>query len=229
MNGKGCIIEPSWDQVLADELNKDYMRNLSNFLISERSSYDVFPKQENVFSAFKHTPYENVRVVIVGQDPYHGPGQAHGLSFSVPENVPAPPSLQNIFKEIRDDLGFPIPKTGNLVPWADQGVLLLNAVLTVRAHNANSHQGKGWERFTDCVIASLCKKEDPVIFVLWGNYAKKKVEQVQEFKEKPPLAVLTAAHPSPLAAHRGFFGCRHFSKINEILTQNQFDPINWML
>ncbi|CCB90534.1 uracil-DNA glycosylase [Waddlia chondrophila 2032/99] len=223
------MIEPSWDQVLADEFKKDYMKNLSNFLVKERSHHSIYPPRNLVFNAFKHTPYDKVRVVIVGQDPYHGPGQAHGLSFSVPENVPAPPSLQNIFKEIHDDLGLPIPIKGNLVSWAEQGVLLLNAVLTVRAHSANSHQGKGWERFTDSVIAKLCQKKDPLIFVLWGNYAKKKVEHVAEFKEHPALSVLTAAHPSPLAAHKGFFGCRHFSKINEILTQNKLDPINWML
>lgn len=229
MNAQRTIIEPSWDQVLADELEKTYMKNLSNFLVNERSHTTVYPPKEHVFNALKHTPYDKVRVVIVGQDPYHGPGQAHGLSFSVPENIPPPPSLQNIFKEIHNDLGIPIPTTGNLIPWADQGVLLLNAVLTVRAHNANSHQGKGWEQFTDSVIAKLCQRNEPLIFVLWGNYAKKKVEHIAEFKENTSLSVLTAAHPSPLAAHRGFFGCKHFSKINEILRKNKLDPINWEL
>lgn len=229
MNGKGCVIEPSWDEVLEEELKQDYMRNLSHFLANERASQAVYPAQENVFNAFKHTPYHRVRVVIMGQDPYHGPGQAHGLSFSVPEGVPHPPSLQNIFKELANDEGMPTPKSGNLIPWADQGVLMLNAVLTVRAHQANSHQGKGWEAFTDKVIAKLCERKDPVIFVLWGNYAKKKVTQIQGFSEASALGVLTAPHPSPLSAHRGFLGCCHFSKINEILTRNKLEPINWML
>lgn len=229
MSGKGVVIEPSWDEVLAEELKQDYMRNLSHFLKEERKTHSVYPQQENVFNAFKHTPYDKVRVVIMGQDPYHGPGQAHGLSFSVPEGVPHPPSLQNIFKELIEDEGIPSPTSGNLIPWADQGVLMLNAVLTVRAHQANSHQGKGWEQFTDAVIAKLCARKDPVIFVLWGNYAKKKVAHIQGFSDKAALGVLTAPHPSPLSAHRGFLGCRHFSKINTILTKNKLDPIVWVL
>lgn len=230
MRGKGCVIESSWDEILEEELKQDYMRNLSNFLVEERAKQAVYPAQEHVFNAFKYTPYERVRVVIIGQDPYHGPGQAHGLSFSVPEGIPHPPSLQNIFKELADDEKIPIPKSGNLLPWADQGVLMLNAVLTVRAHQANSHQGKGWELFTDRVIAKLCERKSPVIFVLWGNYAKKKIAKIQGFNESSSLGVLTAPHPSPpLSAHRGFLGCRHFSKINEILTKNELSPINWCL
>jgi uracil-DNA glycosylase len=225
-----CNLETSWQKILEEEFQKPYMAELEKFLEHERSSnIPVYPPKEQIFNAFLHTPYDQVKVVIMGQDPYHGPGQAHGLCFSVQDGVKPPPSLQNIFKEQKEDLGIAIPSTGNLIPWADQGVLLLNAVLTVQENSPNSHQGAGWELFTDAVIARLCMKEKPVIFVLWGNYAQKKVSRILERKENVTHIVLTAAHPSPLSARRGFFGCRHFSKINRALTENKRDPINWCL
>jgi uracil-DNA glycosylase len=194
----------------------------------ERSgSIPIYPPKELVFNAFWQIPFDKVKVLIMGQDPYHGPGQAHGLCFSVPVGVPPPPSLQNIFKEISSDLGLPIPKHGCLLKWAAQGVLLLNATLTVRQGEPLSHHGKGWERFTDAVIAALCEREDPVIFVLWGKNAQDKCKRIKGMHS--PHAVFTAAHPSPLSAHQGFMGCRHFSKINEQLENWGKSPIDWMI
>jgi len=223
-------IEPSWNKVLEEELRKPYLKELSLFLQKERASgTPIYPPKDLVFNAFKHTPYDKVKVVIMGQDPYHGPGQAHGLSFSVPDGVKPPPSLKNIFKELVNDVGIEMPTTGNLIPWADQGVMLLNATLTVRKSNANSHQKKGWEQFTDAVIAKLCARKDPIIFVLWGNSAKRKMAHVQDLQTNSNHTVLAAAHPSPLSAYNGFFGCRHFSQINKILENQNKSIVNWSL
>lgn len=219
---------PSWQKALEIELQKPYLAQLSAFVANERVNQSVFPPKHLVFNAFHTTPYEKVKVVIVGQDPYHGPGQAHGLSFSVPLSVPPPPSLQNIFKEINSDLGLSIPASGCLLPWAEQGVMLLNATLTVRQGEPMSHHGRGWEQFTDAVISALCQREDPVIFVLWGKSAQEKCRNVKEIRNSKHV-ILTAAHPSPFSARQGFFGCRHFSKINEILIQQNKEPINWGL
>jgi uracil-DNA glycosylase len=217
------VLESSWQKVMEEELCLPYMAQLAAFLEQERAgAIPIFPPADLVFNAFIKAPFEAVNVVIVGQDPYHGAGQAHGLCFSVPAGVPPPPSLLNIFKEIAADIGCPLPKHGCLTSWAKQGVLLLNATLTVREGQPMSHFGKGWERFTDAVIERLNEREDPVIFVLWGNSAKKKGAKIQ-----PRHPVLTAAHPSPLSAHNGFFGCRHFSKINELLVKQKKEPINW--
>ncbi len=215
----------NWDQLLKDEFIKDYYLKLREFLKNEYAHYNIFPTMYNIFNALKYTDYFDVKVVIIGQDPYHEVGQAHGLCFSVQDNVPFPPSLLNIFKELQNDLGYPIPKSGNLTKWAKQGVLLLNTVLTVREHYANSHKNKGWENFTTKVIQLLNLRDDPIIFVLWGNDAKRK----QEFITNPNHIVLTAAHPSPLSAYNGFFGCRHFSKVNQILSSMGKTPIDWSL
>lgn len=220
-------IEPSWLKILEAELQQAYIPSLAAFVERERTSgLSVFPPKDLVFNAFWKTPFDQVKVVIMGQDPYHGPGQAHGLSFSVPKGVPAPPSLQNIYKEINADLGLPIPNHGCLMSWAEQGVLLLNATLTVRQGEAMSHHGKGWELFTDAVIMHLSQREDPVIFVLWGKSAQEKCRQL---KDNTKHLILTAPHPSPLSAHAGFFGCRHFSKINELLVKQGKQAINWQL
>lgn len=222
-------LEPSWKGVLADELEKPYIVKLAAFVEKERAmGIHVYPPIDLVFNAFWQTPYDKVKVVIMGQDPYHGPGQAHGLSFSVPKGIPPPPSLQNIFKEQVKDVGITMPKHGCLLEWANQGVMLLNATLTVRQGEAKSHYGKGWEQFTDAVIAKLAEREDPVIFVLWGRSAKDKCQHILQ-DEKKHHYILTAAHPSPLSAHNGFFGCRHFSKTNKILKNNNKNPINWVL
>lgn len=220
----------SWQKILKDELEKPYMTSLEAFVEKERfSGASVYPPRELVFNAFKMTPYEEVKVVVMGQDPYHGPGQAHGLCFSVPHGIPNPPSLQNIIKELVVDVQIPPPQNGCLLHWAKQGVLLLNATLTVREGEPMSHHGKGWEKFTDSVIAALAEKEQPLIFILWGKSAKEKCSNVlNQFKHKNH-EILTAAHPSPLSAHSGFFGCRHFSKANEILVKNGQTPINWAL
>lgn len=223
-------IEPSWNLALEEELQKPYLNDLSLFLENERASeIPIYPPKELMFNAFRHTPYNQVKVLIMGQDPYHGPGQAHGLSFSVPNGVKPPPSLKNIFKELVDDVGIEMPKTGNLIPWANQGVMLLNATLTVREANANSHQRKGWERFTDAVIAKLCARREPVIFVLWGNAAKRKIAQIQDSEGFSSHKTLVSAHPSPLSAYNGFLGCRHFSQINNILKEMNKNVINWGL
>lgn len=217
-------IEPSWKAVLEEEFEKTYFKNLLHFVKSEYASNLCFPPENQIFSAFNHTPFNEVKVVIIGQDPYHGIGQAHGLCFSVAENVAVPPSLKNIFEEIRTDIGSPIPKNGNLERWADQGVLLLNATLTVRAHQPGSHKNKGWEKFTDAVIEKLSKEREGLVFLLWGGPAKKKGEKVEASKH----LVLTSGHPSPLAANRGYwFGNKHFSKTNEYLIKKGEKPIEW--
>jgi uracil-DNA glycosylase len=223
-------IEASWKVILEDELQKPYMLQLAAFVEKERAAgISIYPPKELVFNAFNLTPYDKVNVLIVGQDPYHGPGQAHGLCFSVPENVDFPPSLRNIFKELKEDVGMVIPDNGCLIPWAKQGVMLLNTTLTVRQGTPLSHAGKGWERFTDVVIAKLSEREDPVIFVLWGNAAKEKVAHIKQLEGKTQHFLLSAAHPSPFSANNGFFGCRHFSKINEILLKLNKKPIDWSL
>lgn len=228
----GCPfeVEQSWNKVLGKELQESYIQELTSFIEHERASgIPVYPPKELVFNAFRKTPYHQVKVVIMGQDPYHGPGQAHGLSFSVPKGVPIPPSLKNIFKELVQDLGIEMPKHGCLNSWAEQGVMLLNATLTVSQANPMSHHGKGWECFTDAVIAKLCQREDPVIFALWGRSAQEKCKHIEQFEKNTKLFVLKTSHPSPLSAHRGFLGCRHFSKINELLVQQGKTPVDWLL
>ena len=218
-------IEKSWQEVLQTEFDKPYFENLVGFVKQEYASRTIFPPAGQIFNAFNTCPFNNVKVVILGQDPYHGPGQAHGLCFSVNDGIQFPPSLQNIFKEITSDLGIPAPKTGNLTRWAEQGVLLLNATLTVRASQAGSHQGKGWEEFTDAVIKTISEKAENVVFILWGSYAIKKKSLINASKH----CILTAPHPSPLSSYRGFFGCKHFSKTNEILKANGIEEINWQI
>jgi len=218
-------IEESWKQALAEEFKAEYFASLKAFLVEEKSKYEIFPPGNMIFSAFNHTPFDDVKVVILGQDPYHGKGQAHGLCFSVPPGIAKPPSLLNIFKEIRDELGHPIPESGNLEKWASQGVLLLNATLTVRANNAGSHQKKGWEQFTDAVIRKLSEEKSSLIFILWGNFAIAKKELIDQSKHH----ILTAVHPSPLSARRGFFGCKHFSFTNDLLRQLGKEEIDWQI
>ena len=219
-------LHDSWKAVLADEFQQPYFRDLKSFLLEERrSGHLYFPPGRLIFNALDTTPFGQVKVVILGQDPYHGPGQAHGLSFSVPHGVQPPPSLLNIFKELQSDLGVPLPSHGNLESWAKQGVLLLNATLTVRAHQAASHQNQGWERFTDAIVRALNEQCEGLIFVLWGRSAKEK----GRFIDRDRHHVLTAAHPSPLSAHNGFFGCRHFSTINRLLVASGRAPIHWDL
>lgn len=212
-----------WDNILADEWQKPYYLELRKFLKQEYSTGTVYPNMNDIFNALKLTSFEDTKVVIIGQDPYHGFGQAHGLCFSVKKGVVPPPSLKNIYKELHSDIGFQIPNHGELTSWAKQGVLLLNNVLTVREGLPNSHKGKGWEIFTDRVIGELNKKETPVVFLLWGANAQKKAEIITN----PKHYKLMTVHPSPLSASRGFFGCRHFSKTNEILQKNRINPINW--
>ena len=218
-------IEESWKLVLSDEFNAPYFSDLKDFLITEKSKYVVYPPGKFIFNAFKHTPFDKVKVVIIGQDPYHGKGQAHGLCFSVPSGIAQPPSLVNIFKELHQDLELPIPRHGNLEKWADRGVLLLNATLTVRANQAGSHQNKGWETFTDSVIRKISESRTGIVFLLWGRYAQAKETLIDTGKHY----VLKAAHPSPFSAFNGFFGCRHFSKTNDILVHNGLEPIDWSL
>jgi uracil-DNA glycosylase len=221
-------LESTWANVLSAEWSQKYMEDLATFLAQERSQGIIYPHKKDVFNAFNTTLFEKVQVVIVGQDPYHGPGQAHGLSFSVPIGVAQPPSLKNIFKELQDDLGILPPPHGNLTAWADQGVLLLNATLTVKANMPGSHYGQGWEKFTDAVIRCLVDRDDPVIFVLWGKTAQEKCRPILESTKKRHF-ILMAPHPSPYSAYSGFFGCKHFSKINELLTKQGKKPINWKL
>ena len=216
-------IEPSWKELLKDEFEKPYFTELTNFVKSEYATQKIYPPGRLIFNAFEKCPFNKVKVVILGQDPYHEPGQAHGLCFSVPDEVGFPPSLQNIFKEIKNDLDIPIPRSGNLERWAEQGVFLLNATLTVRAQLAGSHQKKGWETFTDKVIQLLAESGDHLVFVLWGAYAQRKGELINSSKH----LVLKSVHPSPLSAHRGFFGNHQFSKVNEYLFANGKKPINW--
>lgn len=213
-----------WNAILADEFKSDYMRDLNEFLMAEeQAGKAIFPSHENRFRALDLTPLENVKIVILGQDPYHGAGQAHGLSFSVQQGVRIAPSLRNIYKELHSDIGMDIPDHGFLEGWAKQGVLLLNTCLSVEESNAGSHQGKGWERFTDSVIAAVNDLESPVVFMLWGAYAQKKADMIDSEKH----CILQTTHPSPLSAHRGFLGCKHFSKANEFLNNNGITPIEW--
>ena len=212
-----------WDELLADQFRSEYYKKLRAFLVDEYNRYNVYPPADCIFNALKYTPYSKVKAVLLGQDPYHGPGQAHGLCFSVQDGVPFPPSLINIFKEIQDDLGHPVPTTGNLIRWADQGVLLLNATLTVRAHQAGSHQNRGWETFTDAVIHRLAAERSHIVYILWGSYAQKK----GAFIDSSRNLVLKSAHPSPLSAYRGFFGNKHFSKANDYLIATGQTPIEW--
>ena len=216
-------IENSWKSILKNEFEKDYFVKLTEFVRQEYRAKTVFPPAKLIFNAFEHTPFDKVKVVILGQDPYHNIGQAHGLSFSVNDGIQQPPSLVNIFKEIQDDLQIPVPVSGNLTRWADQGVLLLNASLTVVAHQANSHQGKGWEEFTDAAIKKLADEREHLVFLLWGSYAQKKSIFIHPQKH----LILKAPHPSPLSVYRGFFGCKHFSKTNEYLRANGMEPIRW--
>ncbi len=216
-------IEQSWKEQLSPEFEKEYFKNLTDFVRLEYRQGKVYPPGPEIFNAFEHCPFDKVKVVILGQDPYHEPGQAHGLCFSVKDGIAFPPSLINIFKEIEDDLGKASPKTGNLTRWADQGVLLLNATLTVRAHRAGSHQNKGWESFTDAVIHRLAEARENIVYILWGSYAQKKGAFINTSRN----LVLKSAHPSPLSAYRGFFGNKHFSKANEYLIANGQSPIEW--
>lgn len=223
---KTIKLEESWKALLKPEFTKGYMQNLHGFLRAELAAGKViFPKGTEYFAAFDHTPVDSVKVVILGQDPYHGTGQAHGLCFSVKPGVPAPPSLVNIYKEIETDLGITQPGHGCLLPWADQGVLLLNSVLTVQAHTAASHQGRGWEIFTDHIIAELNRIHDHLVFILWGGYAQKKGAKIDQNRH----LVIKSPHPSPLSSYRGFFGSRPFSKANAYLETNGKTPINWQL
>lgn len=215
-------LPPSWQARVGAELEKPYFRKLRAFVDEERRRATVYPPEGEVFTALERTPYERVRVMILGQDPYHGPGQAHGLAFSVRPGVRPPPSLVNIFKELRDEMGCPVPNHGCLFHWADQGVLLLNAVLTVRDGEPNSHKGKGWETFTDAVIRALAQREDPVVFVLWGGYAAKKESLIGA-----PHFIRKSAHPSPLSARRGFFGSTPFTIINRELKRAGKEPVDW--
>ena len=216
-------IEKSWLEVLASEFEQPYFASLKAFLLEEKRRYVVYPPGSLIFNAFAHTPFDKVKVVILGQDPYHGPGQAHGLCFSVPDGVVPPPSLVNMYKEIHNDLIINPSASGNLECWADRGVFLLNATLTVRASTAGSHQNKGWETFTDKVIQSLSSGREHLVFLLWGNYARAKKLLINPQKH----LILEAPHPSPLSAHNGFFGCKHFSKANEYLRQHGIEPIDW--
>ena len=216
-------IDQSWYSHLKNEFEKEYFFKLKEFLIDEKKKYSVFPPGNQIFAAFNKTPFEQVKLVILGQDPYHNIGQAHGLCFSVPEEIPKPPSLINIFKELHSDLGVTIPEHGNLSTWTKQGVFLLNATLTVRAHQAGSHQNKGWETFTDKVISTLSEKRENLVFLLWGRYAQNKEKLIDTEKH----LVLKAVHPSPLSAYNGFFGCKHFSLANLYLEKHNIEIIDW--
>jgi len=218
-------LSESWQNVLADEMSQPYFAQLQQFVAAERARGQVFPPDADVFNAFEFTPFDVVRVLLLGQDPYHDDGQAHGLCFSVKPGVKQPPSLKNIFKELHADLGCPIPKTGSLEPWARQGVLMLNTVLTVRAHEPASHANQGWEKFTDAVIRKVSEKDEAVVFVLWGGHAQKKVSLIDTSKH----IILKSAHPSPLSAKNGFFGAKPFSKINAALAENGRSEIDWQI
>jgi len=216
-------IEPSWAEKLSDEFEKPYFEGLVNFVREEYSKHKVYPPGKLIFNAFEKCPFPDVKVVILGQDPYHGPGQAHGLCFSVPDGIDFPRSLQNIFKEINSDLGTPVPGSGNLERWASQGVFLLNATLTVRAHQAGSHQEKGWETFTDRVVHLLAEEREHLVFMLWGSYAQRKGHLIDTNRH----LVLRSVHPSPLSANRGFFGNHHFSQANDYLNRHGKQPVRW--
>lgn len=214
-----------WDRLLDGEFSKPYYLELRKFLKAEYTAHTIYPDMYDIFNALKYTPCEKAKVLILGQDPYHEPNQAHGLAFSVKKGVEPPPSLKNIYKELSSDIGFTAPPHGELTKWAEQGVLLLNTSLTVRRSQANSHRGKGWEIFTDRVIELLNERESPMVFMLWGNNAKAKAPLITNSRH----LILTAAHPSPLSAHNGFFGCKHFSKCNNFLTENGIAPVDWSL
>jgi len=214
-----------WAKALAEEFNKDYYKELYYFIKKEYTEQVVYPESKNIFSALELTDIDDVRVVILGQDPYHEPGQAHGLCFSVQPGVKAPPSLENIYKELHDDLGCYIPNNGYLIKWAKQGVLLLNTVMTVRAHAANSHKGHGWETFTDAIIQKVNEMDTPVVFILWGSPAQKKIPMLTN----PKHLILKAPHPSPLSSYRGFFGSKPFSQTNDFLLKNGMKPIDWQI
>lgn len=216
-------IEQTWKEQLGAEFEKDYFVKLTQFVRNEYSTRQIFPPAKLIFNAFDHTPFDKVKVVILGQDPYHNDGQAHGLSFSVPDGIQTPPSLVNIFKEINRDLGIPVPRSGNLTRWANQGVLLLNATLTVQAHLAGSHQNKGWETFTDAAIRKLAEQRQNIVFMLWGSYAQKKAAFIDAGRH----FVLQSPHPSPLSAHRGFIGNNHFSLANNYLQSRGIEPVEW--
>lgn len=216
-------ISESWKSLLQAEFDKPYFEELTRFVKAEYAQGSVFPAGRNIFRAFDKCPFEKLKVVIIGQDPYHGVGQANGLCFSVDDGVQYPPSLQNIFKEIQDDIGTPIPQSGNLDRWAEQGVLLLNAVLTVRAHQAASHAGRGWEQFTDAVVRTIAERKEGVVYMLWGNYAQRK----GQIADPERNLILKSVHPSPLSVYRGFFGCKHFSKANDYLIKLGKEPIVW--
>ena len=218
-------IEKEWLEVLRSEFEKPYFAELKAFLTEEKKQYRVYPPGSRIFAAFDYTPFSKVKVVILGQDPYHGDGQAHGLCFSVPDGIALPPSLVNIYKELSTDLGIAVPKSGNLENWARQGVLLLNATLTVRANQAGSHQRHGWENFTDEVIRQLSARHTGLVFILWGSYAQAKEALIDTSRH----FILKAVHPSPLSVYRGFFGCRHFSKTNALLIQAGKEPVDWKL
>ncbi|MCR4655600.1 MAG: uracil-DNA glycosylase [Lachnospiraceae bacterium] len=220
-----AAIDNDWKEPLSEEFRKPYYKKLYNTIRNEYKTHTVYPSPDDLFSAFEYTPLGSVKAVILGQDPYHEPGQAHGLCFSVKPGTPVPPSLENIYKELGDDLGLKVPNNGYLEKWARQGVLLLNTVLTVRAHRANSHQGIGWEEFTDAVVRILNGLDRPIVFMLWGRPAQQKCETLNN----PAHLILKAPHPSPLSAYRGFFGCRHFSKANEFLKNNGCEPIDWQI
>jgi uracil-DNA glycosylase len=219
-------IDETWKDILSEEFQSDYFHLLKQFLVKEKETQTVYPPSPLIFSAFNKTPFDKVKVVILGQDPYHGVGQAHGLCFSVPEGIPIPPSLINIFKELSKDINIDIPQNGNLEKWANEGVLLLNATLTVRAHQAGSHQKKGWEQFTDAVISQISEKKENIVFILWGNYAQSKIKLIDQNKH----FVIKSVHPSPLSANRGgFFGTKPFSKANTYLKSKNIKPVNWNL
>lgn len=220
-----AILKNDWATYLDQEFTKPYYLQLREFLIEEYRTKTIFPDKYDIFNALHYTPLADTRVVILGQDPYHGPGQAHGLSFSVKEGVSTPPSLQNMYKELQDDLGCFIPNNGHLITWAKQGVLLLNTVLTVRAHEANSHKNRGWESFTDKVIETINRKNEPVVFLLWGSHAQKKAELITNRQHK----LIRSPHPSPLSAHRGFFGSKPFSRANEFLRSMGIQEVNWQI
>ncbi len=219
------VIDNDWLPVLSEEFGKEYYKKLYSFIKSEYASHTIYPAGEDVLRAFNLTPLSKVKVVILGQDPYHEPGQAHGLSFSVKKGIPKPPSLENIYKELHDDLGCRIPESGDLTSWAKQGVLLLNSLLTVRAHQAFSHKGKGWEEFTDAAIKAVAALDRPVVFILWGSAARSK----KVFITNPDHLVIESAHPSPLSAYRGFFGSKPFSKCNDFLKSKGIEPIDWQI
>ena len=219
------MIGNDWDIYLKEEYNKDYFKKLIDFVNKEYKEKTIYPPKNEIFNALRHTPYKDVKVVILGQDPYHGEHQAEGLSFSVKNGIRKPPSLQNIFKELNDDLRIPFPETSSLIPWADQGVLLLNAVLTVEANMAASHKDKGWEIFTDKIIELLDKKEEPIVFILWGSFARNKKMLITNKNHY----IVESAHPSPLSAYNGFFGSKPFSKTNNFLISKGLKPINWQL